>query len=48
MQISPEETEEIIVQAVLFVIGRVPNVENLGLDAAGIAYNTFDGIQVNN
>ena len=48
MQTSPNETEELVVQAVIFAIGRVPNVENLGLEAAGIAFNTNDGIQVNN
>ena len=35
-------------QAVLFAIGRLPNVEGLGLEAAGIAYSAADGIQVNN
>ena len=44
MQTSPNETEELIVQAVIFAIGRVPNVENLGLEAAGIAFNTSDGV----
>lgn len=37
-----------IVNGVLFAIGRVPNVEGLGLEQAGVAYSTADGIQVNN
>lgn len=32
--------------AVLVAIGRVPNVEGLGLEEAGIAYSVDDGIQV--
>ena len=37
-----------IVEGVLVAVGRVPNVENLGLEQAGIEYSTDDGIQVNN
>ena len=48
IQSGQNETEEMIVQAVIFAIGRVPNVENLGLEAAGIEFNTNDGVQVNN
>lgn len=34
--------------ALLVAIGRQPNVENLGLEAAGIEYDARKGIQVNN
>ena len=39
---------EMIVEGVLVAIGRVPNVENLGLEQAGVAYTVEDGVQVNN
>lgn len=29
-------------------VGRVPNVQNLGLEEAGVAYSIEDGVQVNN
>lgn len=32
----------------LFAIGRVPNVEGLGLEEAGIAFDVNDGVTVNN
>ena len=38
------EVAEMIVEGVLVAVGRVPNVENLGLEQAGIAYSTDDGI----
>ena len=33
-------------QAVLFAIGRLPNVDGLGLEEAGVQYSKTDGIQV--
>ena len=39
---------EMVVEGVLVAIGRVPNVENLGLEQAGVAYTVEDGVQVNN
>ena len=37
-------TSERIVNAVLIAVGRVPNVEGLDLERAGIAFSTEDGI----
>lgn len=41
---SNGERSEVIVNGVLFAIGRVPNVEGLGLEEANVAYSTSDGI----
>ena len=35
---------EMVVEGVLVAIGRVPNVENLGLEQAGVAYTVEDGV----
>jgi pyruvate/2-oxoglutarate dehydrogenase complex dihydrolipoamide dehydrogenase (E3) component len=35
------------VDAILFSSGRTPNVENLGLEAAGVDFDSTDGIFVN-
>lgn len=44
---SHGETLNVICDRVLIATGRKPNVENLGLEAAGIAYDTRRGIIVN-
>jgi pyruvate/2-oxoglutarate dehydrogenase complex dihydrolipoamide dehydrogenase (E3) component len=42
------DTEQPIeVDAILVSAGRVPNVEGLGLDAAGVRYDTKRGVEVN-
>lgn len=33
------ETKTIVVEALLIAAGRAPNVENMGLDVAGVSYN---------
>ena len=38
---------EIIVDEILVGVGRVPNVEGLGLDLAGVDYDTKNGVKVN-
>ncbi len=43
---DPENTETIIADALLVAAGRIPNVENLNLEAAGVKYNRR-GIEVN-
>ena len=43
---DPEKTETIIADALLVAAGRVPNVEKLNLEAAGVKYNRR-GIVVN-
>lgn len=40
------EKREIVVDAILVGVGRAPNVEGLGLDAAGVVYNARAGVQV--
>ncbi len=39
------EAREVIVDEILVGVGRAPNVERLGLDAAGVSYDRF-GVQV--
>ena len=36
-----------IVDAILFSAGRIPNVEGMGCDKAGVNYDKADGILVN-
>src|SRR5205814_9357456 len=38
---------ELRVDAILLGVGRTPNVEGLNLEAAGVAYDTKEGVQVN-
>ncbi len=38
---------DIVVDKLLVAAGRAPNVEGLNLDRVGVAYNTTDGIEVN-
>jgi pyruvate/2-oxoglutarate dehydrogenase complex dihydrolipoamide dehydrogenase (E3) component len=40
------KTEELAADAILVGVGRAPNVEGLGLDLAGIAFNKQQGVQV--
>ncbi|MDH3520746.1 MAG: mercuric reductase [Myxococcales bacterium] len=39
--------EEILVDEILLAVGRAPNVEGLGLEVAGVAYDAKRGIRVN-
>ena len=39
-------TEELVVDEILVGAGRAPNVEGIGLDAAGIAFDTKQGVKV--
>ena len=41
------EERVIEVEAVLFAVGRVPNVEGMGFEEAGIQYDLNKGIKVN-
>ncbi|MFI5303915.1 MAG: mercuric reductase [Nitrospiria bacterium] len=41
------EKKELTVQKILVSIGRTPNVEGLGLENAGIEFDTKEGIKVN-
>jgi pyruvate/2-oxoglutarate dehydrogenase complex dihydrolipoamide dehydrogenase (E3) component len=43
----PDGQRELIVDAVLVGAGRVPNVEGLNLDAAGVRHDRKEGVQVN-
>lgn len=45
--LAGDRQEEIIVDAVLFALGRVPNVEGMGLDVAEVEYDLRDGIIAN-
>ena len=38
---------ELRVDAILLGVGRTPNVEGLNLEAAGVTYDTKEGVQVN-
>ena len=38
---------EVVVDAILVAVGRAPNVADLGLDAAGVAFDLRTGVQVN-
>jgi pyruvate/2-oxoglutarate dehydrogenase complex dihydrolipoamide dehydrogenase (E3) component len=40
-------TDEIAVDEILLGVGRAPNVENVGLEAAGVAYDAKRGVRVN-
>ena len=44
---SHGETYDETVDALLVAVGRAPNVEGLGLEAAGVEFNTTDGVRVN-
>ncbi|WP_447980737.1 mercuric reductase [Candidatus Nitrospira bockiana] len=39
--------KEVVVDEILVGIGRAPNVEGLGLEAAGVEYDTTSGVKVN-
>lgn len=41
-----DKTESLAVDAILMAVGRQPNVEGLGLEAAGVEFNPRDGIAV--
>jgi pyruvate/2-oxoglutarate dehydrogenase complex dihydrolipoamide dehydrogenase (E3) component len=41
------QTAEVRVDAILVGVGRAPNVQGLGLEAAGVAYDVTEGVQVN-
>jgi len=43
---SAEQTSEVAVDAILVAAGRMPNVEELGLEAAGVAFDPRTGVQV--
>jgi pyruvate/2-oxoglutarate dehydrogenase complex dihydrolipoamide dehydrogenase (E3) component len=40
------QTSEVAVDAILVAAGRLPNVEELGLEAAGVAFDSRTGIEV--
>lgn len=40
------QSHECLVDAILVAVGRVPNVEGLGLEAAGVTYDPRRGVQV--
>jgi pyruvate/2-oxoglutarate dehydrogenase complex dihydrolipoamide dehydrogenase (E3) component len=40
------QTETLTVDEILLGVGRAPNVEGLGLEAAGVEYNGKDGVKV--
>jgi pyruvate/2-oxoglutarate dehydrogenase complex dihydrolipoamide dehydrogenase (E3) component len=42
-----DKTHEVTVDEILVAVGRAPNVEGLGLDAAGVAFDAHTGVQVN-
>lgn len=42
---SGDTTREVVVDALLVASGRRPNVRDLGLEAAGVAYTERDGVQ---
>ena len=46
-QLDSTVTTELECECLLVAVGRVANVENLGLEAAGVAYEIGRGIQVN-
>ena len=45
--ISADYRSTLVVDEILVGIGRVPNVEGLGLDLASVAYDAINGIHVN-
>ncbi len=44
---SHGESHELAVDEILVGVGRAPNVERLGLEAAGVEYDTRTGVKVN-
>ncbi|ETO30361.1 pyridine nucleotide-disulfide oxidoreductase dimerization region [Reticulomyxa filosa] len=42
-----KKVEELIVDDVLIATGRKPNVENMGLEKAGVKFDVYRGIEVN-
>ncbi len=44
---SPEGERQLTVDAILVGVGRIPNVEGLGLEAADVKYDHRDGVRVN-
>jgi pyruvate/2-oxoglutarate dehydrogenase complex dihydrolipoamide dehydrogenase (E3) component len=38
---------EVLVDAILVGVGRIPNVQGLGLESAGVAYDEKEGVKVN-
>lgn len=47
LQLKCDECEDTIFDKVLFATGRRPNTKNLGLEAAGVAFNKNGAIEVN-
>ena len=45
---SHGEQHELVVDEILVGVGRAPNVEGLGLETAGVEYDTRTGVKVNN
>ena len=45
---SHGEQHELVVDEILVGVGRAPNVEGLGLEMAGVEYDTKTGVKVNN
>lgn len=45
---SPGEQHELVVDEILVGVGRAPNVEDLGLETAGVEHDTKTGVKVNN
>jgi pyruvate/2-oxoglutarate dehydrogenase complex dihydrolipoamide dehydrogenase (E3) component len=43
---AADKTHEILVDEILVAVGRTPNVEGLGLEAAGVAFDARTGVQV--
>src|SRR5262249_11067202 len=41
------QTTEVRADAILVGVGRAPNVQGLGLEAAGVAYDAKEGVHVN-
>jgi pyruvate/2-oxoglutarate dehydrogenase complex dihydrolipoamide dehydrogenase (E3) component len=44
--IQEGEERSVAAHEIFYALGRVPNVENLGLDAAGVRHHAFSGITV--
>ena len=45
---SHGESQELAIDEILVGVGRAPNVEGLGLETAGVKYDTRTGVNVNN
>ena len=43
----PDGRQKLMVDEILVGVGRVPNVEGLGLEAAGVEYDRREGVRVN-